>query len=133
MQRGRESAALRAVLLVDHGSRRAEANAQLDELVTQVSSRLPHLVVRGAHLELVPPDVPAGIDACVRAGAREVLIHPFFLTPGRHAREDLPRLAADGERRHPGVAIRVGGPLGLHPLLVDAVLARIAEADGQDG
>lgn len=119
---------MRAVLLVDHGSRRAEANAQLDELALRVAERLPGEIVRTAHLELVPPSVADGIDACVAAGAREVVIHPFFLAPGRHAAEDLPRLAAEGEGRHPDVSVRVGPPLGLHPLVVDAVVDRIEEA-----
>jgi len=117
----------RAVLLVDHGSRRDEANAQLDELVDIVRARLPDHFVTAAHLELAPPSVAAGIDACVAALATEIVIHPFFLAPGRHSAEDLPRLAREGSARHPGVSIRVGPPLGLHPRLVDAVLERIGE------
>jgi sirohydrochlorin ferrochelatase len=115
----------RAVLLVDHGSRRAEANAQLDELVTLVQVRLPDRFVTGAHLELAAPSVPDGITRCLAAGAREILIHPFFLTPGRHASKDLPRLAQEAAERHARVSIRLGPPLGLHPRVVDAVLERI--------
>lgn len=121
-----------ALLLVDHGSRHGEANAQLVALAELVRARLPDRVVHAAHLEIAEPSVAAGIDACVADGAREILIHPFFLAPGRHATEDLPRLAREGESRHAGVSIRVGPPLGLHPALVDAVLARVAEAE-RDG
>lgn len=121
-----------ALLLVDHGSRLRDANAQLDALAELVRERLPGRVVHAAHLEIAEPSVSAGIDACVADGAREILIHPFFLAPGRHATEDLPRLAREGESRHAGVSIRVGPPLGLHPALVDAVLARVAEAE-RDG
>jgi len=118
----------RAVLLVDHGSRRAEANAQLAALADLVRARMPESFVATAHLEIVSPSVPEGIEACVSAGAVEIAIHPFFLAPGRHSSEDLPRLAREGAVRHPGVSIRVGPPLGLHPQLVDAVMARIGEA-----
>jgi sirohydrochlorin ferrochelatase len=118
---------MRAVLLVDHGSRRAEANVQLEALVALVKARLPGCFVAGAHLELAPPSVAEGLDACASAGATEIVIHPFFLAPGRHSAEDLPRLAREGAARHPGVSIRVGPPLGLHPRLVDAVLERIGE------
>ncbi len=123
----------RAVLLVDHGSRRREANAQLEALAQEVRARLPEQWVATAHLELVPPSVPEGIDACVAAGAALIVIHPFFLAPGRHSTEDLPRLAREGVARHPGVSIRVGPPLGLHPRLVEAVIERIGEALGESG
>lgn len=119
---------MRAVLIVDHGSRRPEAIAQLDALVTLVRARLPGDFVTGAHLELAAPSVAEGLDACVAAGAREIVIHPFLLAPGQHAIEDLPRLANAAVRRHPGVSICVGPPLGLHPHVVDAVLERIGEA-----
>lgn len=119
---------MRAVLLVDHGSRRAEANAQLDALVALVRAKLPRDFVTGAHLELAPPSVAAGLDACVAAGAHQIVVHPFFLVPGRHTTQDLPRLVADAARRHAGVSIRVGPPLGLHARVIDAVLARIGEA-----
>ena len=118
----------RAVLLVDHGSRRTEANAQLEALAAQLREKLPDRNVVTAHLELLPPSVADGIDLCVARGAREIVIHPFFLAPGRHSTEDLPRHARDGALRHPNVAIRVGPILGLHPALVEAVLARIGEA-----
>ena len=118
----------RAVLLVDHGSRRKEANAQLDTLARLVRARMPDRFVAAAHLELEPPSVTVGIDACAAAGAEEIVIHPFFLAPGRHSAEDLPRLAREGSIQHPGVSIRLGAPLGLHPRLVDAVLERIDES-----
>ena len=118
---------MRAVLIVDHGSRRPEANAQLDALVALVRARRPGDFVTGAHLELAPPSVAEGLDACAAAGASEIVIHPFLLAPGQHVIEDLPRLASDAAIRHPRVSIRVGPPLGLHPRVVDAVLERIEE------
>ena len=118
---------MRAVLIVDHGSRRPDANAQLDALVELVRVRLPADFVSGAHLELASPSVTEGLDACVAAGAREIVIHPFLLAPGRHVMEDLPRLAREAANRHPGVSVRVGPPLGLHPRVVDAVIDRIGE------
>ena len=47
----------RAILLVDHGSRRAEANAQLEVLAEGVRRKRPGWVVHTAHLELAPPRV----------------------------------------------------------------------------
>ena len=71
-----------------------------------------------------------GIDTCAAKGASEIVLHPYFLAPGRHSRDDIPRLAAEAAARHPGVTVRVTPPLGLHPGLVDAVLDRVSEGAG---
>ncbi len=117
-----------AVLLVDHGSRRQEANEQLLDLAERVRARLPDRLVETAHLDVVEPTIGQGIDACAAAGAEEVVVHPFFLSPGRHTQEDIPRLVAEAAARHPTLRVRVGPPLGLHDSLVEAVVARIGEA-----
>ena len=115
----------RAILLVDHGSRREEANAQLEAL----AERVPERIVRAAHMEIAAPDIAAGIDACVAAGADEIAVVPCFLWPGAHIQEDVPRLVREAAARHPGLRVRVGEPLGLHPKLVDVVLERAGEAE----
>ncbi|MAE95980.1 MAG: cobalamin biosynthesis protein CbiX [Deltaproteobacteria bacterium] len=120
---------MRAIVLVDHGSREPAANEQLDRLARLVAERRPDDLVRAAHMELAPPSLAEAIDACIAAGAREVDVHPFFVAPGRHVREDIPRLVAEAGARHAGARIRLSEPLGLHPSIVDAVLARLAELD----
>jgi sirohydrochlorin ferrochelatase len=102
----------RALLIVDHGSRLPEAGAHLDRVAAEVQARAPDWIVRTAHMELASPDVAAGIDACVRDGALEVTVHPFFLAPGRHLTRDIPALVADAARRHPGVKVRLGRATG---------------------
>jgi len=120
----------RAIVLVDHGSRRAEANAVVEEVAAALRERLGGAVVEVAHLELAPPDVGEAVARCVARGAAEVLVQPFFLAPGRHGASDLAALAAAAAARHPGVSVRVGEPLGAHPRVVDAVLDRISGARG---
>lgn len=119
----------RAILLVDHGSRRAEANAQLDELAARVRARAPDRVVQVAHLELAPPTIAEGIAACVAAGADEVVVHPYFLGPGEHTTRDIPRLVEEAAARHPSVRVRVSEPLGIDERLVELILDRVAAAE----
>ena len=118
----------RAILLVDHGSRRPEANAQLGALAERLRARLPERVVEVAHLELTAPGIGAGVDACVAAGAREIVVHPFFLAPGRHLTRDIPARAREAAARHEGLQVRISAPLGLHEKLVDVVLERVESA-----
>jgi sirohydrochlorin ferrochelatase len=115
-----------AIVLIDHGSREAEANAVVEEVAAALRVRLPGRAVEVAHLELAPPGLGDALERCAARGAREVVVVPFFLAPGRHSARDIPRLAAEAAARHPEVSIRVAPPLGAHPALVDAVLDRLS-------
>lgn len=119
----------RAILLVDHGSRRPEANAQLEALAERVRARAPERRVHVAHMDVVPPSIAEGIDACVSDGARDIVVHPYFLGPGEHTRSDIPRLVEQAAARHPGVRVRVSEPLGLDDRLVELILDRIAAVE----
>jgi sirohydrochlorin ferrochelatase len=116
---------MRAVLLVDHGSRRAEANAVLDGVAELLRRRLPGWIVRVAHMELAAPAIGEGVDGCVADGATEIVVHPYFLAPGEHVSQDIPAQVRAAADRHPAVSIRVSEPLGVHPGLVDAIVERI--------
>lgn len=114
-----------AILLVDHGSRRPEANAQLEALARAVRAREPERFVAIAHMELAEPGIAAGLAACADAGATEVIVHPYFLGPGNHTTHDIPRLVDEARQHHPGLAVRISDPLGLHDSIVDVVLERV--------
>lgn len=116
-----------AILLVDHGSRRPEANAQLDTLAGLVRQRAAGASVHVAHMELASPTIAEGFEACVASGADEIIVVPCFLAPGRHASEDIPRLVADAAAAHPDASWRVTDVLGAHPLLAELVLVRVSE------
>ena len=122
------SPARRAIVLIDHGSRRAEANAVLDAVAEGLRRRVPERIVAVAHMELAPPSLADAVAACVEAGAREIVVHPYFLAPGAHATRDIPAQAADVAARHPDVSIRVSEPLGVHEGLIDVILARVDSA-----
>lgn len=120
----------RAILLVDHGSKREAANAVLAEIARAVQARgEPGLVVRHAHMELAPPTIAEALASCVEAGATRVIVHPYFLTPGLHATTDIPRMAREAAVAHPGLEVRVSAPLGVHELLAEVVLERCRDAD----
>jgi len=119
----------RAILLVDHGSRREEANALLDDVAEQVRKRTPDSIVEVAHLEIAKPDIADGIDACVEKGATQIIVHPFFLGPGRHTSEDIPAQVARAAHTHSNIRIRISEPLGGHCALIDVILDRVSDAD----
>ena len=113
-----------ALLLIDHGSRRPEANQTLAEVAGLVRERIGgNWIVEVAHMELAEPSIEQGFRRCVEAGATTVLAHPFMLAKGRHVQEDVPRLVAEAAAKH-GIKYRVTDPLGAHPGLAEAVIAR---------
>jgi sirohydrochlorin ferrochelatase len=123
------------MVVVDHGSRRREANRRHEEFVRTWRDRGLHRIVEPAHMELAEPSLATAFDACVGAGATTVVIAPYFLWPGTHWERDIPTLAAEASTRHPGVPYLVAAPLGPHPLLAEVVEERVARclahADGQ--
>jgi sirohydrochlorin ferrochelatase len=117
----------RGLLIVDHGTRHASANARLARLAERVASARRDWLVRHAHMELAQPDFAASVDALVADGASEILVHLHFLGAGMHVRETIPELVEDARSRHPTIAIRTTDPLGDDPRLVDIVLERMDE------
>ncbi len=111
--------------MIDHGSRHDEANRALELVAQRVRVLAPERLIEIAHLELAEPSVPEAIDACVAAGVAEIVVHPFFLAPGRHTTRDIPRLVREACVRHPQLRVRVTAPLGPDDKLADLVLERV--------
>jgi sirohydrochlorin ferrochelatase len=119
-----------ALLLIAHGSRQAEANADLHHLAAALRARGDFAVVEAAFLELTDPDVERGGAACVERGAGRVVLVPYFLSAGVHVRRDLAGLRDRLAGRFPYVEFLLAEPLGRHPLLTDVVAERAREAAG---
>jgi sirohydrochlorin ferrochelatase len=114
------------VIVVDHGSRRTESNDMLLDVVQMFQQRSGYAVVEPAHMELAEPSIQTAFDRCVARGAEMVVLHPYFLLPGKHWSRDIPDLARQAASRHPGVPFLVTAPLGLHPLMAEIMQQRIA-------
>lgn len=116
----------KAILLIAHGSRRAEANQDLYRLAEMVRERqLEGIdIVDVGFLEVTAPDIPTGFASCVEQGATEVRIVPYFLSMGRHMADDLAELKTQFHNDFPDVVVDIRPPLGLHEKVVDVILER---------
>jgi len=117
-----------ATVLIAHGSRRPEANADLVRLAGLLHPRLPEDRIEIAYLELAEPSIPTALQKCVDAGAATVRMLPFFLSAGAHVTEDLEEFRREFAGQHPSVRILLAPPIGLHPGIVDILVDRLAEA-----
>ena len=115
------------VLVVGHGSRREEANRDVREAAVQIGKRGGFPLVQAAFLEIEQPDISAGFKRLVQRGARSITVHPYFLSPGRHTRGDLPREVSAVAADFPDVSYRITEPLAAHPLVIAASVERILE------
>ncbi|MGH7909614.1 MAG: CbiX/SirB N-terminal domain-containing protein [Thermodesulfobacteriota bacterium] len=121
----------RALIIVDHGSTFKEANDMLIEVAKMIrqSSKYEIDIVKYAHMELANPTISEAFDACVAEGAEEIIVHPYFLSPGRHSKEDIPNMVKEAARKHPHITYTITEPLGIHPKIIDVVLDRVVKAD----
>ena len=95
----------------------------LEGVATVIRRQRPDLIVHIAHMELADPTIEQGITACAEDGATDIVVHPYMLSPGRHAIEDIPRMAQTAADQN-GVTVRVTGPLGIHDKIGEVVLER---------
>jgi sirohydrochlorin ferrochelatase len=116
-----------ALLLIAHGSRREEANRELVDVATQLKSR-GHPIVEASYLELADPTIEAGAAACISAGARTVVLLPYFLSPGKHVVEDLSAAREQLAMKYPDLRFLLAESLGRHPLVPGALEDRAREA-----
>jgi sirohydrochlorin ferrochelatase len=80
-----------------------------------------------SYLELAEPSIEEGGAQCVAAGATDVILVPYFLSPGVHVVDDLAEARDNLQQRFPQVRFALAEPLGRHPLLVDVVEQRANE------
>lgn len=118
-----------ALLLIAHGSRRPEANADLEYVAAALRDRGRYPIVQTAYLELAEPGIEAGGVLCVERGATDVILLPYFLSPGVHVVEDLTDVRDKLAVRFPHVRFVLAEPLGRHPLLIDIVAERARAAE----
>ncbi len=123
------------IVLVDHGSRRDDANDMLLDMATllQEQALSSFVAVEIAHMELAEPTLEQAFARCVEAGATTIVVSLFFLSPGRHSRSDLPAMVEQLQQAYPDVRCLVTGPLGADRRLAELLFVRIRETLKQEG
>jgi sirohydrochlorin ferrochelatase len=75
-------------------------------------------------MELAEPDIATGFSGCVEAGATDITVFPYMLSPGRHSTTDIPNLVGKAAQKFPQVTFSVTPAFGLHEKLAEVVLER---------
>ena len=114
------------LVAVAHGSADPRASATIAELAAVAREREPDLNLRTAFLGHAAPSLPQVLGTI--EADREVTVLPLLLTAAYHSKADIPRVLARTPRTR-GPRVSYGATLGPHPLLLDALDRRLAEAD----
>ncbi|MFF9593354.1 sirohydrochlorin chelatase [Streptomyces sp. NPDC014646] len=115
------------VLLVGRGSTDPDANAEVFKAARLFWEGRGYAGVETAFVSLAAPDVPSGLDRCVRLGARRIVVLPYFLFTGvlpdrvRHQAEEW-------AAAHPELDVRCAEVIGAAEELYDLVMERYGEA-----
>lgn len=103
-----------ALLLVAHGSRKPGSNDEIRALATKIAQLPGHGfdLVECAFLEIAEPNISEGILGCIRKGANNITVLPYFLSSGRHVSTDIPAELDKARQDHPQVCISTTPYLG---------------------
>jgi sirohydrochlorin ferrochelatase len=115
---------MKALLLAAHGSRREQSNREVEALGKRLQdiARPEFSLVGTGFLELAQPSISDALECCIRQGAEEIVVLPYFLAAGRHVVNDVPEEVAPVRARHPEVKIRITPHLGSADLLPSLLL-----------
>ncbi|MET8980266.1 sirohydrochlorin chelatase [Streptomyces sp. NPDC004539] len=115
------------VLLVGRGSTDPDANAEVYKAARLLWEGRGYAGVETAFVSLAAPDVPSGLDRCVKLGARRIVVLPYFLFTG--ILPDRVRQQTEGwAAAHPEAEVFSADVIGPEPELLDLVMERYEEA-----
>ncbi len=119
---------MNSLLLIAHGSRRAESNEEIRALTSKVQALAgeQYARVECAFLELAEPSIETAIDALVVAGETHILCVPYFLARGAHVASDIPDALKAARLKHPSVQFTVSDYLGAADQL-PGILVQLAD------
>ena len=122
---------MKAFLLLAHGSRRAQSNEEVQKLADcfgiQNQDEFP--IVLAGFMELAEPTIPVIVDEAISAGAKHLVILPYFLAAGTHVVDDIPSLVKESLANYPDITFEILPHIGGAKGMVNLILSVTSEHD----
>jgi sirohydrochlorin ferrochelatase len=114
---------MKALVLIAHGSRRQTSNEEVIALSKVIAQEMKdeYPIVKAGFLELAGPTIPDVLDRCVRQGATDICVLPYFLSAGRHVHEDLPGEVDKARSIHANIPMTILTHIGGSPQMKDLI------------
>jgi len=119
---------LPGLILFSHGSLLCGSERLVFGHVDRLRESGNYCAVEAGFLNYSRPTLEEAIERCVRSGARQVVIVPYFLVGGYFVTTELPPRLTEAVKLFPNVKIKVARALEDAPLMADAVEQSIATA-----
>lgn len=116
------------LLLVGHGTRDPQGQAEFLALAATLERALAPRPVVACFLELVQPAIADGVRMLLAAGATQIVVAPVLLFAAGHARRDIPAAVVAALRGVRGVTWHQTPAFGCHELLLALAARRASEA-----
>lgn len=121
---------MKALVLVAHGSRRQASNEEVIALSGVIAREMKdeYPIVEAGFLELAEPSIPDALDRCVRQGATDICVVPYFLSAGRHVHEDIPAEVDKARAMHANIPMTILTHIGGSPQMKDLIRNVVRES-----
>lgn len=117
-----------AVILIGHGSRVPGSSRDMERVAGRLAEDGAYDAVEACHMSRLGPFFPETLEKCVKAGARRVIVIPYFLHSGLHLVLDMPEMIQREANRYEGLTVIYGKHLGYDESMVALVKQRIEES-----
>ena len=120
------------LLGVAHGSKDPASQEVVEDLLRRTAALRPGVRTEPAYVDNASPSIRRALAGLADEGVDDVVVLPLLLTPASHSKTDVAASVQAGRLAHPRMRLRYGRPLGPHPVLVDVLARRLAEAGADD-
>jgi len=119
-----------ALILFAHGARDPEWANPMRRVQEAIRQRLGEMPVELAFLEFMAPNLPDCAAQLVAQGARKIVILPMFIARGGHLKREVPEMLEVLRATYPQVEFSLGGAIGEHETVVQAMATAALEVAG---
>lgn len=110
-----------ALILFSHGSLLCGAGDALKSHAEGLREHGEFSPVEIGYLNYSEPPFADAVDKCVAAGAKRIVVTPYFLVSGYFITKSLPEKIAEAQAKHPEITFTVAEAFNYDETLADAV------------
>jgi sirohydrochlorin cobaltochelatase len=119
-----------ALILFAHGARDPEWANPMRRVQAAVRERTNGVPVELAFLEFMTPNLTESVMQLIADGADKLVILPMFIARGGHLKKELPEMLEVLRCTYPNVEFSLGGAIGEHDTVVQAMASAALEVAG---
>lgn len=119
-----------ALILFAHGARDPEWANPMRRVQAAVRERTNGVPAELAFLEFMSPTLPECAAQLIAQGADKIVILPMFIARGGHLKKEVPEMLAVLRCTYPNVEFSLGGAIGEHDTVVQAMASAALEVAG---